>query len=363
MALRKLDAHLCELKELQIRDGLHVFGRSPEGELLTDLLVALARVPRGAATAAMPRCCALWRRIWALATSIRSDCDLAEPWTRSPPAALRPERQPWRSAGDTVERLERAGPRLVAGADRCRTGMAADPRRAGLRSSTHLRPRSPPAATLRLAGLLARARRALRASPARPARRRAAGPRCCRPAAISIRSTPAPCRRRPPGSLAGNRRRCCSSAISRNTATGRGACALSAWGTANMRTGGDDIAQALALIGVRPVWDARRGRVTGFEIMPASSTRPAAGRCDPAHFRLFPRRLPGPDRARATRRCPRRRGARRAADDQPARRRGCGRPAQAGNAGLCVPTRRRGERGLPGLRLKAGCLRGRPAGA
>ena len=37
-----------------------------------------------------------------------------------------------------------------------------------------------------------------------------------------------------------------------------------------MRTGGDDIAQALALIGVRPVWEASSGRVTGFEILPAS---------------------------------------------------------------------------------------------
>ena len=45
--------------------------------------------------------------------------------------------------------------------------------------------------------------------------------------------------------------------------------ALSAWGTANMRTGGDDIAQALALMGVRPVWEAASGRVTGFEILPA----------------------------------------------------------------------------------------------
>ena len=45
--------------------------------------------------------------------------------------------------------------------------------------------------------------------------------------------------------------------------------ALSAWGTSNMRTGGDDIAQALALIGARPVWDAGiAARVTGFEIMP-----------------------------------------------------------------------------------------------
>jgi cobaltochelatase CobN len=46
--------------------------------------------------------------------------------------------------------------------------------------------------------------------------------------------------------------------------------ALSAWGTANMRTGGDDVAQALALMGVRPVWEPASGRVTGFEILPAS---------------------------------------------------------------------------------------------
>jgi cobaltochelatase CobN len=46
--------------------------------------------------------------------------------------------------------------------------------------------------------------------------------------------------------------------------------ALSAWGTSNMRTGGDDIAQALALLGVRPVWETASGRVTGFEILPAS---------------------------------------------------------------------------------------------
>src|SRR5207248_508226 len=48
-ALGKLDGYLCELKEMQIRDGLHVFGKSPEGECLTDLLVALARLPRGGA--------------------------------------------------------------------------------------------------------------------------------------------------------------------------------------------------------------------------------------------------------------------------------------------------------------------------
>ncbi|MCX8502424.1 MAG: cobaltochelatase subunit CobN [Beijerinckiaceae bacterium] len=43
------------------------------------------------------------------------------------------------------------------------------------------------------------------------------------------------------------------------------------WGSATMRTGGDDLAQALALLGVRPVWEASSSRVTGFEILPPAS--------------------------------------------------------------------------------------------
>jgi cobaltochelatase CobN len=46
---------------------------------------------------------------------------------------------------------------------------------------------------------------------------------------------------------------------------------LTAWGTANMRTGGDDIAQCLALMGVKPKWDSANRRVTGFEVIPAST--------------------------------------------------------------------------------------------
>ena len=55
-ALEKLDAYLCDLKELQIRDGLHVFGVAPEGRLLTDLTVALARVRAGWARAVTRAC-------------------------------------------------------------------------------------------------------------------------------------------------------------------------------------------------------------------------------------------------------------------------------------------------------------------
>ncbi len=37
-----------------------------------------------------------------------------------------------------------------------------------------------------------------------------------------------------------------------------------------MRTGGDDIAEALALLGVQPVWDGPSRRVVDFEILPLS---------------------------------------------------------------------------------------------
>ena len=47
------------------------------------------------------------------------------------------------------------------------------------------------------------------------------------------------------------------------------------WGSATMRTGGDDLAQAMALIGARPLWDQTSSRVSGFEILPqASFNRP-----------------------------------------------------------------------------------------
>jgi len=42
---------------------------------------------------------------------------------------------------------------------------------------------------------------------------------------------------------------------------------LSVWGTAAMRTAGDDIAEVLALLGVRPCWDEASRRVTGLEVI------------------------------------------------------------------------------------------------
>ncbi|BDD02590.1 cobaltochelatase subunit CobN [Aureibacter tunicatorum] len=44
--LEAIDGYLCELKEAQIRGGLHIFGKMPIGEKLIDLIVAMHRVPQ-----------------------------------------------------------------------------------------------------------------------------------------------------------------------------------------------------------------------------------------------------------------------------------------------------------------------------
>ncbi len=43
---------------------------------------------------------------------------------------------------------------------------------------------------------------------------------------------------------------------------------LSVWGTSCMRTQGDDVAELLWLLGVRPVWDDASRRVTGLDVVP-----------------------------------------------------------------------------------------------
>ncbi|TIL42679.1 cobaltochelatase subunit CobN [Mesorhizobium sp.] len=43
------------------------------------------------------------------------------------------------------------------------------------------------------------------------------------------------------------------------------------WGSASLRTGGEEIAQGLALMGCRPQWDCATGRVTGIEVLPPAT--------------------------------------------------------------------------------------------
>ncbi len=264
-ALRKLDGFLCELKELQIRDGLHVFGQSPSGEQLDALLVAFARPTRGS----RPEDISLLR-------ALAADLDLAvdplildpaEAWTGPRPAALSND-EPWWTAGDTVERLEELALRLVA--REAEPGPGWRQTRAVLDwIECSLCPAVASCGGAEIAGLLAGLDgRFVAPGPS-------GAPSRGRPEVLPTgRNFFSLDNRAVPTEAAWLLGWKSAALLVERHAQEYGAyperVALSAWGTANMRTGGDDIAQALALMGVRPVWERSSGRVTGFEILPAS---------------------------------------------------------------------------------------------
>src|SRR5260370_25619457 len=87
--LTRADAYLCELKEAQIRDGLHVFGASPQGVQRRDTLLALGRYPTGDAQGANASVLtALARDLQLGATFDPLDADSSPPQTGPPPAKL-----------------------------------------------------------------------------------------------------------------------------------------------------------------------------------------------------------------------------------------------------------------------------------
>ncbi|WP_332719595.1 cobaltochelatase subunit CobN [Pelagibacterium mangrovi] len=262
-ALNQIDNFLCELKESQIRDGLHVFGQSPKGDFERDLLVAFARVSRGEGKGGDASL------IRALADDLKLgadplDLDMAAAWTGPKPDAL-DRGGVWRNGGDTIERLEALAAELV-------TGRAPQPDWAATRAvldtiETVIRPRVAASGPSEIKALL----------DGLDGKFVAPGP------------SGAPTRGRidtlPTGR---NFYSVDNRAIPTQTAWALGqkaadnllkrhfqdhgaypqAIAMSVWGTANMRTGGDDIAQALALIGARPVWQGASLTISGYEIIP-----------------------------------------------------------------------------------------------
>ncbi len=261
--LAALDNYLCELKEMQIRDGLHVFGESPHGDLLTDLLVALARVPRGRGEGADASLIRALARDFGLGALDPLECALGAAWSGGRPAALETA-DPWRSTGDTVERLELFARRLVSG----EVAAPGDASRAVLDwIDTELRPAVAACGATEIAGLLAGLDgRFVEPGPSgAPTRGRPdVLPTGRNFYSVDTRTVPTPAA----WLLGWKSAQMLVERHAQEHGSWPAAMALSAWGTSNMRTGGDDIAQALALMGVRPTWDAASRRVTGFEILP-----------------------------------------------------------------------------------------------
>ena len=328
LALEKLDAWLCDLKEMQIRDGLHIFGKSPEGGLLTDLVVALARIKRGEGPGedSLHRAIArdagvsrknpsptpphkgeglgsaiaapseptinngnsgfsaerarhgsrspLWGGVGEGTLSEKTiegsfdplDCAMGEPWNRPKPAVLQAvSTDPWRTSGDTVERIELLAIELVSG----RTPVPdawTDTRAVMEDINLRIKPSVQACGDAELSGLLtALDGRFVGPGPSgAPTRGRPdVLPTGRNFYSVDSRAVPTPAA----WELGQKSAELLVTRHIQDHGEWPTSMALTAWGTSNMRTGGDDIAQALALIGAKPVWDPASRRVTGYEII------------------------------------------------------------------------------------------------
>lgn len=258
--LAKLDAYLCELKEAQIRDGLHIFGQSPEGVQARDLTIALTRVARGDGTGPDASI------IRALADDLDLNfdplsADMAAPWEGPRPDILAGAK--WRSTGDTIERLEELAIRLMEG----ETPPGPASKTVMDHIKTHVTPTVNACGPMEGAGLLS-ALKGHFVAPA-PSGAPTRGRMDVLPTgrnffSVDSRAVPTPTA----WALGWKSANLLIEKHLQDHGDWPRSLLLTAWGTANMRTGGDDIAQALALMGCKPKWDAANRRVTGFEILP-----------------------------------------------------------------------------------------------
>ena len=262
--VQKLDTFLCEIKELQIRTGLHIFGRLPSE--LTELLLALVRVPRGDGrehNASLTQ---------ALALDLGLDFDPLD--LDSPPPQKTDKTwkhlpiDQWYGVGHAIEWIEDLAYRLIQGTSSVEKEWTESQKVLSWIEKT-LRPLLTESAASEKTALL----RALDGGfiPPGPAGAPTRGRHDVFPTGRNFYSVdPRAIPTSTAYALGWKSAALILEKYRQEHQTYPEKIALSAWGTANMRTGGDDIAQALALMGVRPTWDSRTGHVTGFEILPLS---------------------------------------------------------------------------------------------
>ena len=272
--LPTVDGYLCELKEAQIRDGLHVLGQCPQGRQLRDLLIAIARHP-GSGRLGLARAIA---ENWQLNFDPLTD-DLAQPWTLPDqikiPASAAIAFQSCRTVGDGVEALENQAAAWVASLiqGHCLPDWLTSANYPQLTQELtwieqHLLPtlqQTPQEIQALLKGLSGEY---VASGPAgAPTRNRPdVLPTGRNFYSVDIRAIPTE-------SAWDVGRKAAETLVERYTQEHGDypkAIGLSVWGTSTMRTGGDDLAEALALLGVRPIWDGPSRRVVDFEILPVS---------------------------------------------------------------------------------------------
>jgi cobaltochelatase CobN len=275
--LLHVDGYLCELKDAQIRDGLHTLGEPPSGEQEIGLLLALTRLDNVDAPSL--------RRALAEALDLSYEALLADRGARFegavPPVLARLDPStPVRSRGDVVERLEMLGHSLLAelqAAEFSAKAVDALVERTFPQDGKVVRESLGYVATT-LAPSLARTTDEIdnllrgldgRYVPAGPSGAPTRGQANALPTgrnfySVDPNTIPSP------------------NAWSTGVALGDALLAkylaeegrypetvgIVVWGTSAMRTHGDDVAEILYLLGVRPIWQRENRRVRGVEVIP-----------------------------------------------------------------------------------------------
>src|SRR6266508_2893675 len=279
--IRHIDGYLCEIGDLQIRDGLHVLGQLPGGEQLINLALALIRLDS-------PGMTGVRRAIsedYQLDYSALSDtATLGSTYFGTLPSQLTllTGGATARTNGDVMRHLEDVARRLVthlAAADFAPAAIEVALR------SCHLPPGGKTSGTLRKLAetILPNLRRTDeelinmlnglegRAVPAGPSGAPTRGMTNVLPTGRNFYSVDV---RAIPSLFAWRVGQRLGDDLLRQYLEREGrypeAIGLTIWGTSNMRTQGDDIAEALWLIGVRPVWQEENRRVVDLEVIPLS---------------------------------------------------------------------------------------------
>jgi cobaltochelatase CobN len=213
-ALARLDAYLCDVKDLQIRDGLHVFGRAPSAERRELLAKALVATPANAGVRSHPNVGAVALDSGFRRNDDREACSFASRSTAASPSA----------AVDASAPAERAALLAALAGKFVAAGPAGAPSRGR-------------------ADVLPTGRNLFAIDPR----------------AVPTRSAVALAER-------------AADDLLRRHLQDHGdwprALVIDLWGSATLRTGGEDFALALLLLGARPVWDEGSARVSGVEILP-----------------------------------------------------------------------------------------------
>ena len=252
-----IDGWLCEIKDVQIRDGLHILGRVPQQGELVNLVLAVLRANQvfGGSVNAVPGL----RR----ALGLPEDAPLAE-----------------------VDRVESLAHALVEGLARSDWDVAAVPEvvaeilgeagttgvdRAGVVDSLGFACEE---VVPRLAGTAGEIDAVLHAldggyTPAGPSGSPLRGLVNVLPTGRNFYSVDP---KAIPSRLAYETGSAMAESVVERYLAETGdypqSVGLSVWGTSAMRTSGDDIAEVLALMGVVPVWDEASRRVTGLDVVP-----------------------------------------------------------------------------------------------